>query len=489
MVIALGVACIGGLIISVLLFIKVRLQEGERRFLQGYVQQLSLDLKEREGRVEDMQQTLSQLTSRNGHLEERTCKMDTLEQQVNSLQQDRTKLLTEKASLSTALDQQRQENIEKLALLEQAKVQLLDTFKALSADVLSANSQSFLTLAQGTFEKLQEKAATDLTQRQKSIHEMISPIQQTLQGVDVKLKDLEKDRISSYEILRQQVTDLIGLQKELRSETSNLVRALHTPHVRGQWGEMQLKRVVELSGMIAHCDFVEQTSVDGDKGRLRPDMIINLPGNKSVIVDAKAPLSAYLDALKAPNEEGRKEFLVHHARHVRQHIRQLSQRAYWDQFPSTPEFVVLFLPGETFFSAALETDPSLIEIGVKERVILATPTTLIALLRSVSYGWRQESIAANTRIISDLGRELYKRLHDCGTHINRMGKNLSTAVDSYNQAVGTLEHRVLVSARKFQALDTSLGNEKLPDLVSIDTLPRIPSAPELLDVPLSKEVA
>lgn len=490
MVIAFSVASIGilGLVVGFLM-IKVRSQDIERRFLQGHIQQASLDLKEREGRIETLQQSLTHLTSRNGHLEERVYKMEDLEKQLNLLHQDKMKLLTENASLLTALEQQKQENLEKLTLLEHAKAQLLDTFKALSADVLSSNSQSFLTLAKGAFEKLHEKATDDLTHRQKSIHDMVTPIQQALQEVDVKLKDLEKDRISSYEVLRQQVTDLIGLQKDLRSETSNLVRALHTPHVRGQWGEMQLKRVVELAGMVAHCDFIEQVSVENDKGRLRPDMIINLPGNKIVIVDAKAPLSAYLDALNAPNEETRQEYLVTHARHVRQHIRQLSQRAYWDQFQTTPEFVVLFLPGETFFSAALEKDPLLIEIGVKERVILATPTTLIALLRSVSYGWRQESIAANTRIISDLGRELYKRLHDFGTHLNRMGKNLGSAVDSYNQAVGTLEHRVLVSARKFQTLDTSLENQALPDVTSVDTLPRIISAPELISPLPSKDVA
>jgi len=442
-----------------------------------------------EAQLYNLQQHLNQLANRNGQLEERSQRMHQLEEQLRILHQEKTQLMAEKASLTTAYEQQKREMSEKLHLLEQAKSQLTDTFKALSADALSVNNQSFLLLAKNTLSQFQEAAQVDLSQRQKSIQELLTPVQQTLKEVDSNLKELEKERVGSYQSLRQQVVDLISSQKELRTETGNLVKALRTPHVRGQWGEMQLKRVVEIAGMLPRCDFIEQSSLEGDKGRIRPDMVVNLPGDRTIVVDAKAPLSAYLDALEATDETKRQEHLNDHARHVRQHIRSLSQRAYWDQFTTAPDFVILFLPGETFFSAALEKDPSLIESGVRERVILATPTTLIALLRAVAYGWRQETIALNTQLISDLGRDLYKRLHDLGSHLSRMGKNLGLAVESYNQAVGTLERRVLVSARKFQTLDANLGSENLTEVPGVDATPRALSAAELLFVPEAQEVA
>jgi DNA recombination protein RmuC len=266
------------------------------------------------------------------------------------------------------------------------------------------------------------------------------------------------------------VTDLLLSQKELRSETANLVKALRTPNARGQWGEMQLRRVVEMAGMISHCDFIEQAQ--GDEGRLRPDMVINLPGGRKIIVDAKTPLSAYLESIEAVDDNQRRAFLDDHARQVRTHIRNLSQRAYWEQFQPTPDFVVMFLPGEAFFSAALEKDPSLIEAGVQERVILATPTTLIALLRAVSFGWRQENIAENARAISELGRELYKRLGDMNESLSRLGRHVKQVVDSYNQTVGTVELRVLVSARKLNQLDPSLDPKAIEPLNPLDSIPR-----------------
>lgn len=441
-----------------------------RHHASRLLSQNAIDLQNMQQRLSEVQQHLTQEQLRCAMLEERASRVSTLETQISLSTQDGINLRAKTIELSTALDHERRQAQEKIALLEEAQVRLSQTFKALSADALSANNQSFLDLAKSTLEKFQESAKNDLTTRQKAIGEMLTPVHQALGKVDVKLLDLEKERLGAYQVLRNQVAELVNSQKELRQETSNLVKALRTPSVRGQWGEMQLKRVVEMAGMVAYCDFAEQVSVEGETGRLRPDMIVNLPGGKKIIVDAKAPLSAYLESLEASDEQTRSEKLVEHARQVRSHIRALSQRAYWDQFDSTPEFVVLFLPGETFFSAALEKDPTLIEAGVREKVILATPTTLIALLRSVSYGWRQESIAENAKAISDLGRELYKRVSDLGNHMTRMGRHLGQVVDSYNQTVGTLERRVLVSARKFKVLDTS--NEEIDELSAIDHTPR-----------------
>lgn len=457
-----------------------------RRVMHRILNQNAIDLHNHQTEIQtqnqkitDLQQNLSQEQTRGAMLEERASRVPALEAHISRITQEGLDLRARTIELSTALDHERRQAQEKIALLEEAQNRLSQTFKALSADALSANNQSFLDLAKSTLEKFQESAKTDLTTRQTAIHEMLTPVHQALGKVDVKLLDLEKERVGAYHVLRNQVAELVNSQKELRQETSNLVKALRTPSVRGQWGEMQLKRVVEMAGMVAYCDFAEQVSVDGENGRLRPDMVVNLPGGKKIIVDAKAPLSAYLESLEAPDDQTRSDKLVEHARQVRAHIRALSQRAYWDQFESTPEFVVLFLPGETFFSAALEKDPTLIEAGVREKVILATPTTLIALLRSVSYGWRQESIAENAKAISDLGRELYKRVSDMGSHMTRMGRHLGQVVDSYNQTVGTLERRVLVSARKFKVLDTS--NEEIDELTAIDHTPRHLQSLELVE--------
>jgi DNA recombination protein RmuC len=269
-------------------------------------------------------------------------------------------------------------------------------------------------------------------------------------------------------------------QGELRQETGNLVKALRAPQTRGRWGELQLKRVVEMAGMLDHCDFFEQESTNTEEGRLRPDMIVKLPGGKNIVVDAKAPLAAYLEALEATDEDEKKRKLADHARQVRDHLKKLGQKSYWEQFQPSPDFVVLFLPGEMFYSAALEADPSLIEAGVDARVILATPTTLIALLRAVAYGWTQQALTENAERISLLGRELYERIATVAEHWSRVGKNLGEAVGAYNKSVASMETRVLVSARKFRDLKVAGDDKEIPDLGPVEALPREVQAQELL---------
>jgi DNA recombination protein RmuC len=296
-------------------------------------------------------------------------------------------------------------------------------------------------------------------------------VRDSLNKVDAQIQQLEVERGKAYSALHTQVQSLITTQKELQSETGNLVRALRTPNVRGRWGEIQLRRVVEIAGMLSYCDFTEQESVTTETGRLRPDLVVKLPGGKNVVVDAKTPLQAFLDAFETNDEEARRACLANHARQVRDHMKTLAGKNYWEQFDPTPEFVVMFLPGETFFSAALEQDSSLIEQGVLSRVIPASPTTLIALLKAVNYGWNQEKLARNAKQISELGKELHDRLRLLAGHITQVGTGLDRAVESYNKAVGSLESRVLVSARKFAELGASVADD-IPELAPIETTAR-----------------
>jgi len=391
--------------------------------------------------------------------------------QADELRNEKSRSAAQLSALETRLEDERRASEEKMALLTNAEEKLADAFKALSADALRNNNQSFIDLARQNLEKFQETAKGDLERRQTAIDELVKPLKESLEKVDVKIVELEKTRVGAYTELREQLKTLATSQSQLQSETGNLVKALRVPHVRGRWGEIQLRRVVEMAGMVRYCDFTEQTTVNGEDGRLRPDMIVRLPGNRTIVVDAKVPFDAFYESISTLDEDVRSTKLKDHARLVRTHIATLSKKSYQEAVQPTPEFVLLFLPGETFYSAALENDPKLIEDGVSQNVIIATPTTLIALLKAISYGWRQEQMAENAHEVSALARKLYDRLRTFTKHYDTIGRNLDRALDAYNQGVRSLEARVLVTARRFKERG-AWGGEEIQGVEPIDKTTR-----------------
>ncbi|HEY4997895.1 MAG TPA: DNA recombination protein RmuC [Usitatibacter sp.] len=411
----------------------------------------------------------SMFEERAKHVEDLRAVIREREHAIAQLQAEAAQLRERGAELQTRLEEERLQSQEKLKHFNEVKQAFENSFKALSADALKSNNQSFLDLAKASLAEFQQGAKGDLEKRQVAIDALVAPVKASLDKVDEKIASLEKAREQAYGEIRQQFTQMAEVQTQLRDETTNLVKALRQPHVRGRWGEIQLRRVVEMAGMMEHCDFVEQETAGDDEGRLfRPDLIVRLPGNRRIVVDSKAPIASYLDAHEATTEEVRKSKIALHAQLVRGHLQALAKKSYWEQFDHTPEFVVMFIPGEAFFSAALEADPDLLDSGFGQNVILASPASLMALLKAAAYGWRQESIEANAREISELGKELHSRLAVMVEHINRVGKSIGSAQDSYNAAIASFESRVLVTARKFKELGATSQEAEIIELRAIE---------------------
>ena len=378
------------------------------------------------------------------------------------------------AELTTTLELERRAHEEKIRTLKQAQDDLSRTFEALSARALAHNNQEFLRLARENLEKLQQQAGAELEKKEKAIEHLVQPIRTALEKTEQQIRNIEKERKEAYGALTQHLQTMAQTQANLQAQTQNLVQALRRPEVRGQWGELTLKRLAELAGMVEHCDFFEQETVQTEEGRQRPDMIVRLPDSREIVVDVKTPLDAYLSAIEASDDVEREAQLVRHARNVRQRVNELASKAYWSQFPDAPDFVVLFIPGDQFLAAALDQDHELLEEALRQHVILATPTSFVALLRAVAFGWRQEQLAQNAEKIREVGEELYRRLLTFTGHLEKLGRSLDTSVKHYNKAVGSFDSRVLPGAQKF----TEMGIEaakKLEGLEQVETGPRTPA--------------
>jgi DNA recombination protein RmuC len=405
------------------------------------------------------------------------------QQRIATLQQ-------ENASLYTTLELERKIASERLIQTERERDELDEkmgqklgnTFADLSSKLFKDNSEQFLKLAQEKLQQFNIEARNDLGKKEQAIEHLLKPMRETLEKTEKQLHALEQDRKEAYGSISKHLESMTETQRLLQDETRNLSQALRRPEVRGQWGELTLKRLVELAGMVQHCDFFEQQHTSTDSGAIRPDMIVRMPGNREIVVDVKTPLDAYLSAVEARTDKERNQFLEHHARKVRERVRELSSKAYWSQFTNSPDFVVLFIPGDQFLSAALDKSPDLLEYALEQKVILATPSSLIALLRAVAYGWNQQSVAENAEQIRNLGADLFKRLNTFTSHLARVGKHLNNSVENYNSAVGSFERQVLSGARKFTEMGISAPNKTAEPLVTIEKNARTLSSDSTSDV-------
>lgn len=402
-----------------------------------------------------------------GELKEQIAQKDAV---IDSIRSNLEGAQQGKAIAETKLEEANKNIEEQKKLLERAEEKMATTFQALSGESLKSNNKAFIELAKETLEAILSKAKGEFGEKEESIKNIVNSLDQALKRYENQVRELENKRVSDYGSLENQIKSLLIANQQLQKETGNLVNALRRPEVRGRWGEVTLKRVVELSGMSSHCDFTEQVSVDTDAGRLRPDMIVHLPAKREIVVDSKVSLDSFIDAVSASDESQRKSMIEKHAQQIRHHMKELSAKRYWEQFSRAPEFVVMFIPGESFLSAALSVDHTLIEDGMENRVIIATPTTLIALLRAVAFGWRQEQIAKHAQEIAALGKEIYDRFQPFLEHINRTGNYLSQATVSFNKMILSLERRVLISVRKFKEMGAA-GDKELPEVQPIEQVP------------------
>jgi DNA recombination protein RmuC len=389
-------------------------------------------------------------------------------------------MVAERARLEAEVEHPQRVAAERAVALEEDRQRLVGSFAELSQQALQRNAEQFLTLADTKLKETQEAARGDLTQRQQAITQMLAPLKETLGKYEEGLRQLELDRKGAYAGLTEKVAQLSLTQEQLQRETRNLVTALRSPQTRGRWGEVQLRRVVEMAGMLPHCDFNEQVSAKTDNGHLRPDMVVHLPGEGQIVVDAKVPLEAFLRAMEADDDDVRKAELVAHARQLRAHVDQLAKKEYWKQFEHSPQMVVAFVPGDPLLSVAYEHDPTLQERAMSSGVLLTTPTTLIALLRTVAFTWQQETLADNARVIQQRGAELYERLGTMGVHLGKLQRCLAASVEAFNSTVGSLESRVMVTARQFPRLGVvGVESKELPELLPVESIPRTPQSLKL----------
>ena len=404
-----------------------------------------------------------------------------LEEESSALREQLHQAEKQIVKLRTEGEADRRNHEARVAALTSMGAELEQKFAGLASEVLGKNSESFLKLVSERFEKHKASASEDLEQRRAAIETLVRPLGESLSKFESKVDAIEKARAGAYHAIKEQVKNLAEGQTGLRSETQRLVQALRRPQTRGRWGEHQLRNVLDMAGMKEHVDFVEQQTIEGDDGRLRPDVIVRMPGGKSIIVDAKTPLDAYLSAVEAPDQETRKRCIADHARQVRTHVRALSSQDYWKALPETPEFVVMFIPEDSFFVAAIENDPALFENAVRQRVLISTPTTLIALVKTIAYGWQQEKVAENAQAVAAQGRDLYDRITKFGEHMDKLGRALGQTVSRYNEGVGSLESRLLPAARKFESLGVAPAESSIPPLKPVTLDAREPQAVELIE--------